>query len=149
MRVILKYWLVVAVWMAVIFGGSSDAGSFQHSSRIIEPVLHWLFPKLDQEKVNFVVFLARKCAHVTEYAILAMLIWRAIRQPSRKDGRPWLWRQALWALYFAAFFATTDEIHQLYVPSREGCIRDVIIDTCGSAAGILVIRQIGCWRGRW
>src|SRR5256885_1630401 len=71
---LLKYWLPVVVWMVLIFGFSSDAMSFQHSSRIIGPLVHWLLPNLSTEKTNSIVFLVRKCAHLTEYALLAVLV---------------------------------------------------------------------------
>src|SRR5437773_10087063 len=80
-RSFLIYWLPVLLWGAMIFCASGDAGSFQHSSRIIAPLLRWLFPRLAQSSVNEIVFLIRKCAHLTEYAIMAMLIWRAFRKP--------------------------------------------------------------------
>src|SRR5690348_14761886 len=75
-RGFLWYWIPVILWMALIFGGSADTGSFQHSSRIIGPILHWLFPDMTPETINRIVTFARKCAHLTEYAILALLFWR-------------------------------------------------------------------------
>ena len=147
--IFLKYWLILVLWMSLIFVGSGDTKSFHRSSRIIEPVLRWLYPKISDAAVDHVVFVARKGAHLTEYAILAMLIWRAVRMPVRGDRRPWLWKHFWIALAIAAFYASTDEYHQTFVPDREGCVRDVIIDTCGSAAGLLAIRQIGRWRKRW
>lgn len=101
------------------------------------------------ESRNEIVFLARKCAHLTEYAILACLLWRAIRKPVRRDPRPWSGREARIALFITALYASTDEFHQLFVPSREGCVRDVIIDTCGAAAGLMLLWCLGRWRKCW
>jgi VanZ family protein len=145
----LKYWLPILLWMSLIFGASSDSRSFIHSSRIVEPILRWLFPHLDDDTVNQVVFYARKGVHLTIYAILAMFLWRAVRQPVRNDRRPWSWKQAGLALLLAALYAASDEYHQTLVPHRDGCVRDVIIDTCGSTAGLLAIWQVGRWRKRW
>ena len=145
----LKYWLVLVLWMALIFTASSDSQSFPRSSRIVEPVLRWLFPHITQPAVNEVVFYARKGVHLTIYAVLAMLLWRAIRQPVRNDRRPWSWKHAGLALLLAALYAASDEFHQTFVPNRDGCVRDVVIDTCGSAAGLAVVWQIGRWRKRW
>lgn len=143
------YWLPVILWMVLIFGFSSDSGSFQHSSRIIEPVLQWLFPWMGEAARHEIVFLARKCAHLTEYAVLALLVWRLIRKPTRTDTRPWSWRQAGQALLVTACYAATDEFHQLFVPTREGCVRDVIIDTCGGAAALGLLWLLGRWRKNW
>ena len=63
LRRFLKYWLPVLVWMAVIFTASSDTHSYEHSSRIIAPLLYWLFPHISANAVDWVVFIARKCAH--------------------------------------------------------------------------------------
>jgi VanZ family protein len=135
--------------MALIFGGSSDSKSFPRSSRILAPVLHWLFPNMADETVKDIVVLARKCAHLTEYAVLAMLVWRALRRPASPDPRPWRWRVAGLALLVAALYAASDEYHQTKVPGRNGCVSDVLIDSCGSAAGLLAVWQIGRWRRRW
>jgi VanZ family protein len=91
LRVFLKYWLPVLIWMALIFSASSDTRSFTRSSRILAPLLHWLFPQMPADTVNLIVLIARKGAHVTEYAVLALLLWRAMRQPVKNDSRPPAW----------------------------------------------------------
>ena len=63
--------------MAVIFSASADSHSYEHSSRFVEPFLHWLFPQMSQAHVEEIHHLIRKCGHLTEYAILALLLWRA------------------------------------------------------------------------
>ena len=143
------YWLPVILWMFLIFGFSSDSASFQHSSRILEPVLRFLFPWMSEEARFHIVFLARKCAHLTEYAALALLVWRARRKPRFRDLGPWNWREAVVALAVTAIYAATDEYHQTFVPGREGCVRDVIIDTCGAAAGLFLLWLFGRWRKHW
>ena len=70
-RSFIKYWLPVLAWMALIFSGSGDARSSAHSSRIIVPLMRWLFPHIAQEDLDLVVLLVRKCAHLAEYAVLA------------------------------------------------------------------------------
>mgnify|MGYP000059507674 CR=1 FL=1 len=42
------------------------------------------------------------------------------------------------ALGFAFCYASTDEFHQLFVPGRSGQVRDVLIDSCGAAIGVLI-----------
>ena len=124
--------------MALIFAGSSDRASFSHSSRILGPLIHWLFPHLSEDATYRLVFAARKVAHLTEYAVLALLVWRARRQ-SDPRAAGWSWSHAWEALWVAAFYAATDEFHQTFVPSREGCFRDVLIDTAGAAAGLALL----------
>ena len=147
-RNFLKYWLPVLVWMSLIFTASGDTHSVQHSSRLVEPVLRWLFPRLTDDTVHLIGFLVRKCAHVTEYAVLALLVWRALRKPVRQDLRPWRWSQAVFAFLCAALYAGSDEIHQRFVPHREGRFQDVLLDSMGAALGLLALWLFGKWRKR-
>lgn len=144
----IKYWLPVAVWMALIFSGSGDSRSASHSSRIIAPLVRWLCPDVSEETLNLVVLLVRKCAHLTEYAVLAWLFWRAVRKPVKHDRRPWSWRLAGGAILFVMLYAASDEWHQSFVPNREGCVRDVLIDTVGAMLGMALLWGNWRWRGR-
>ncbi|MGB7767502.1 MAG: VanZ family protein [Verrucomicrobiia bacterium] len=148
-RSIFKYWLPVVIWMAVIFTASSDTHSYQHSSRLIAPLLYWLFPHISAGTVDWIVFIARKCAHLTEYFIFAPLLWRALRQPKKNDPRPWNWREAGIALLVVALYAASDEFHQIFVPTRTPAVHDVVIDTLGGAAGLFALWLLGRWRKRW
>jgi VanZ family protein len=145
LRAFLKYWLPVLFWMAVIFTASSDAKSFEHSSRLIAPLLHWLFPKMSEDTVHLIVFLARKCAHLTEYAMFALLIWRALNH-SRNNFIPWSWPKVGGTLLIVFLYASSDEFHQRFVPTRTPRIHDVVIDTIGGAIGLLVLWIFHCRR---
>ena len=149
MRVFLKYWLVVVLWFGLIFMASSDTGSAKRSSRIIGPIVHWLFPNLPEESVQEIIFYVRKAAHLTEFAILALLLWRAFRKPVKNDKRPWSWFEARNALLGVVIYAATDEIHQCFVPSRQGSVLDVLIDSSGGAIGLLALWAFGRWRKKW
>ena len=144
----LKYWLTVLIWMAVIFAASSDAQSFEHSSRILAPLLRWLFPQISEETVHLVVFLARKCAHLAEYAVLALLVWRALNQ-SKNNLTQWSWPKVGGTLLIVFLYAASDEFHQIFVPTRTPAIHDVVIDTIGGAAALLALWLVGRWRKRW
>lgn len=134
--------------MAVIFTASADAASVQHSSRIIAPLLRWLFPHISDSVVNAVVLVARKCAHLTEYSVLAILFWRALRKPLRNDPRTWSWAEGGWSILLVALYAASDEIHQIFVPTRGASFHDVVIDTFGGILGILLVRGAFQWRRR-
>ena len=148
--------------MALIFSASSDSRSYEHSGRIFglfEPLLHRLFPQLSPAQVESIHHLFRKCGHLTEYAVLALLLWRAIRQTDGKNLRPlvapersgggWNWREARLALLLVMLFATTDEFHQLFVPERTSLVSDVMIDTVGGTAGLFALWIMGRCRKRW
>ena len=142
-RSFLNYWLLPLAWMSLIFLGSSDSRSYKHSTGLVEPLLHWLFPHMSQAHIEALHHIIRKCAHLTEYAILGLILWRAVRKPIRHDPRPWNWRQALIAIAIVFFYASTDEIHQIFVPTRTALVSDVFIDTTGAIIGMLLLWSIG------
>jgi VanZ family protein len=137
--IFLRYWLPVVVWMVVIFSASADRQSYQHSSLFFEPLMRWLFPTMSAATLGEIHHLFRKTAHLTEYAILGALFWRAIRRPVRRDARPWRWDEAGLALAVVFAYAASDEFHQIFVPSRTALVSDVLIDTSGGAAGLLLL----------
>ena len=143
-----KYWLPVVAWMALIFSASSDTKSAQRSSRILEPLIRWLFPDLHPDQVWLLVLFFRKCAHLTVYAVLAILLWRAMRTISTQVTG-WSWRVARNAWLMLVAYAITDEVHQAFVPNRQGSPWDVLIDSIGGAAGLLALWGLGRWRKWW
>lgn len=72
----LRYWGPLVLWMGVIFWASADSGSGKRGSRILGPLLRWWMPEATSERMDEVIFLIRKGAHVSEYAVLAWLAWR-------------------------------------------------------------------------
>jgi VanZ family protein len=149
LRLLVRHWLPVLVWMWIIFSASGDRQSMQHSSRIIEPVVRWLLPHLSDDAVRAIVLLARKCAHLAEFAVLALLLWRALRKAADPGNASWRWSEASLALALVALYAASDELHQAFVPPRQGCVGDVLLDTTGAALGLLCLWAAGRWRKRW
>jgi len=137
-RIFLKYWLLPLVWMIIIFTGSSDSKSDEHSSLIIEPFLRWLFPQMSQAHVELIHHLFRKCCHLAEYAVLALLLWRALHA-TKTDLPPWSWPKVCGTLLIVFLYAASDEFHQIFVPTRTPRFTDVLIDTTGGAMGLLVL----------
>lgn len=148
LRVFLKFWLPVLVWMALIFSASSDSHSSEHTSRFFEPFLHWLFPQMSPAHIEDLHLVIRKCGHLTEYALLALLLWRAVRQPLKNDPRPWNWPEAGLALSIVFLYAASDEFHQIFVPTRTAQVSDVLIDTAGGAVALTLIWLVGFYRRR-
>ena len=102
---LLTVWLPVIVWAAVIFTFSS-------------------IPSLSTGLGTWDTIL-RKGAHLTEYAVLGGLLYRAL-------GREPL------ALAVGIAYAATDELHQYFVRGRHASPVDVAIDAVGVAVGMLL-----------
>jgi VanZ family protein len=132
-RRFLKYWLPVLAWVLLIFIGSTDLLSAEHTSRIIGPFLRWFVPDVTAATIASVQLVVRKCGHLTEYAIMASLLFRAFRQ-GRDNYRP----AAVLALLISAVYAALDEFHQSFVPTRTSSARDVMIDCLGAVMGLAV-----------
>ena len=145
--------------MVVIFSASSDAKSYQHSSLFVEPLLHWLFPHMSQGQIETVHHFIRKCGHLTEYAVLALLLWRAFRQTDEKTLRTpiaserstggWNWPETRLTLLIVMLYAATDEFHQSFVPDRTSLVSDVMIDTAGGITALFALWIFGRWRKHW
>lgn len=136
-RSLLIYWLPVVLWMALIFGMSTGLGASQRTSRIIGPILRWFNPDVSDETIRGIQLGIRKTAHVTEYAVLALLCLRALQQAPSGERRPWNNRTAMFALGMAVLYAATDEWHQSFVPGRDAAVLDILIDGAGASAGLL------------
>jgi len=103
---VLSAWLPVVAWAALIFTLSSisDLGTGLGGWDL----------------------LLRKIAHATEYAVLGLLLLRAL-------GRE------LPAAAVGIAYAVTDEVHQAFVPGRQGAAVDVLVDSVGVLLGVYVL----------
>jgi VanZ family protein len=130
------------LWLAFIFFASTGEFSADNTSRIVRPLLLWLFPRISEEKLAFTHFLIRKSSHFTEYAVLAFFAARAFSTSSKDQLRR---RWFFIALALVIIYALTDEYHQSFVPSRTSSIYDSLIDMSGGLAMLLLY---ALWRWR-
>jgi VanZ family protein len=146
-----KAYLPVLIWMSVIFVASTDLGSTRRTSRFIGPFLRWFNPEISAETIHDVQVVVRKCGHITEYAVLAILVWiaRRVSRAVRPLLSQWQWMEARWIVLFCGLYAVTDEIHQTFVSTRQGNPWDVLLDSFGATCGLLAVWIVGRWRKRW
>lgn len=124
-------WTMLVLWMCFIFYMSSRSGSeSQEQSDLVLSILNFLGLQLNESIKNIASFIVRKTAHVTEYMILYILIFRVVTLYSNTK------KSKLIALLCMVLYASTDEIHQLFVPGRSGMVRDVFIDSIGGIIGV-------------
>ncbi|MFZ0295027.1 MAG: VanZ family protein [Candidatus Sulfotelmatobacter sp.] len=136
---LLKAWIAAILWLIVIAIESTAMLSSNNTSRILYPVLHYLFG-LDVVRFERVHFFLRKGGHVVGYAILSILLFRAWRAtlPAMSNVN-WTLRWSAIAILGTAFVASLDEWHQTFIPSRTGRWQDVVLDTCAGIAAQLLI----------
>jgi VanZ family protein len=117
----LKFWAPVLLWAALILSAAND----RFSDEKTEGLLVRLFGQVPPI-VNLV---ARKSGHILEYAVLALLSWRA----RRTLATPLL-------IVFAV--SCTDEILQARTLTRTGSPADVILDTCAGLLALLCLPAV-------
>ncbi len=134
--------VLLVLWMIVIFAFSNDSGSASSDKSdgiastivsFISNISHHDYSDTEFEQIiDNCIFIVRKSAHFLEYFILGILTLKVL-----KDYKDLTVNWILLALLFCFLYASTDEIHQLFVPGRSGRLTDVIIDTLGSLCGII------------
>ena len=131
-----KYW-IPAICVAVLISiFSTHYFSSAETSRILTPLLHWLFPAASPHTLSRMHTAIRKLAHITEFGVFSIAVFHGVR--AERSG--WRWQWALLTLLIAVSYAGLDEWHQSFVPVREARFRDVLIDSTGA-----VLAQIFVW----
>jgi len=82
---------------------------------------------------DFFIF---KTLHMIEYAILFFLVFRAFHSLRYSTEL-----SSLLSVLWSVMFATTDEVHQLFVATRQGRIRDIFIDLAGIIIMYIVVKK--------
>lgn len=128
--------------MGLIFYFSSQNGEVSAmQSGWFSSLLAALFPGLEDVSS----FLVRKAAHFSIYALLGFCALHFLSTfPSLPPAR------VFWLSWMVCFlYAASDEYHQTFTAMRAGQISDVLLDTCGALAGIIVgkcLFQFGRYR---
>lgn len=137
---------VIALLM-MIFGFSAENAdeSSESSGSLIERLLEIIDKNYvnlsDDEKkaaVERFSYPIRKAAHFSEFAALAFFTALHLASVNHAAGRAAIAKIPLWAWLFSTACAASDEIHQLFVPGRAGMASDVLIDSAGALAGVLL-----------
>jgi len=133
---LLKYWAPPIIWMSMIFWFSTDLFSGDNTGSLLWKVVSFIYPAATQELFDSIHFYVRKSGHLTEYAVLALLLFRAFRSGAQARWRRW-W--ALSSLLVAFLYALSDEYHQTFTRHRTGSVYDILIDTSGAAAALILL----------
>ena len=127
-------------WAAAIWGLGSDGFSMNSTSRFLGPLLTWLGPDWGPEQLSQAQTVIRKLAHPAEYALLCVLIGRAVALTFAVRMR----FVAIAALAAVALLAGADELRQASSALRTGSLFDVALDVSGALAalaGLFIFRR--------
>jgi VanZ family protein len=132
----LSYWLPPLLWMAMIFYFSTDAFSGDHTGSLLRKIASFVYPAITGPQFNLIHFYVRKAAHFTEYAVLALLVFRAFR---RGASERWRWSWAIGSLLIVASYALSDEYHQTFTERRVGSGYDSLTDVSGGLTALWLL----------
>lgn len=135
------FWILSLALMVIIFNLSSEAAEesqktsegFTKKVLMLSGEFRELPSKRQDAIVESVQFSVRKTAHFSAYGALGLSLFSALLLTFTKKH---LW---LWAFIISVLYAISDELHQSFVPGRSMELRDVLIDSAGALAGILLV----------
>ena len=139
-----RIFVIPVLWLLVVlFLGSAHFGA-QQTWALALPFLKPLAPWATTAELRAMHMLLRKLAHLSEYAVLALLWLRALRV-----GRHLSMRTACWAaLLLCVSVAFVDEAHQATLQTRTGSAFDLLLDTLGALMVLMIARMLHELRGR-
>ena len=132
----LSSWLPPLAWTAIVLWASTSAFSSDQTGSVLGPLFRWLLPWATPAQIAALHGAARKLAHLIEYAILALLWFRALRREhTAPPGASWA------ALSVAIACALLDEYLQSQTTTRSGSLIDVAVDATGAVVALTVARR--------
>jgi len=136
---VVRAWIAVAVWAAVVWTLGGDSMSAATTASILRPVVEWFRPDFPPREMYSLLVTIRKVSHAAEYGLLTLLTLRALWIGSIRSIVNSLGITCL----LVGMLALADEIRQAYSPARTGSGWDVGLDLSGAAliASAMLILQ--------
>lgn len=129
------YLILIILWMITVFLFSEQNGeeSSKISNETTKAIIQFTNKTSESlvEKINPYI---RKLAHFTLYLIGGLLIANYTRTFDIKTNK-----KIIYSIVFGAIYASTDELHQLFIAERSASIFDVAIDTLGIMTGVIIL----------
>jgi VanZ family protein len=127
---------LASLWLVLVLFLGTASFAAQETGRFVIPFLKFMLPGAPRSELQAIHIVLRKVAHVFEYAVLALLWYKAVHHVGGRTPRTAAWV----ALSICLACAFTDEAHQSMLPSRQGSARDFVIDAFGATAMLTVAR---------
>ena len=129
--------------MIIIFLLSNQKGSISgaNSGKMIYNTLKFIYDvfSINTENLSHIVEIIhnplREMMHLLEYLILGILIYNVLTNYKLNN-------RFMISLMLAFIYATSDEVHQIFVPNRAFEYFDILMDFIGSIIGIFIIDKL-------
>ena len=135
----LKAWIPSLIWLIIIAIESTDLLSSSNESRLLYPLITFLFGHIDLDKFMVWNGYLREVGHFVGYFVLSCLQFWAWRATILLPNAKWSFRWARIAFLTTAMVATLDEWHQSFIPSRTGRFHDVVLDSSAALIAQVII----------
>lgn len=128
------YLTLLIIWMGIIFIMSNQPAQVSdNQSGLVIRILAYIGINVSDAFGDMANFIVRKVAHFTEYMILAYLVFNVLEFYCESKKKV-----IIYSILFVFIYASSDEIHQYFVPGRECAFRDIVIDTLGGITSTLI-----------
>ena len=135
--------LLLVLWMLIIFtfSNANSTKSTNTSDKVIDIGIN-IVDSIRNEKtenkellIEKLTLIVRKIAHFLEYLILGIIMYRVVSDYTNKNV-------LILSILLCILYATTDEIHQIFINGRDVKIKDVLVDSIGIIIGCLIYKKI-------
>ena len=137
-KLIVRFILII-IWMIVVFCFSNQNAEISKNTSegtttiIIKAITKNIEINEQQNLIERIDPIIRKLAHYSIYLVGGMIIMNFMNFFTKTDEQ-----KILYSIIIGIIYATTDEIHQYFIPGRSMSILDVFIDTLGLCTGIII-----------
>jgi VanZ family protein len=126
---LLSAWTPVAIGMCVIALESTEMFGAQNTTGPLRALYEAIFGPVTSQRWDVLHHIIRKLGHFLGYGAIGLCWLRAWRMTVPRFS---LWTDVLLAFVGTAFIASSDELHQAFLPDRTGMFSDVLLDCCGA-----------------
>lgn len=136
-RIILLILLIGTFNIIFGFSGQNGEESSGISRKVTQFIVENIFHSPEETKIQIIEQMegvVRKLAHFSIYTVVGILLMGLVSTYNIEEMK-----RIYISIVIGIIYATSDEIHQFFIPGRAAKFTDVMIDTMGVALGITLV----------